>query len=705
MESTFTLFRVRGIPIGVNWSWIFVFALIVFSLGSDLFPRTYPGLDGSTYLVMAIVAGVMFVASLLLHELGHAFRAQREGMEIDGITLWLFGGVARFKGMFPSAGAEFRIAIAGPIVSAVLALAFLVVRGVVAQTDAAAAVGVTDYLWRINGLLLAFNMVPALPLDGGRVLRAYLWYRRGNFAAATMSAARAARALAGGLIAFGVLLFITGAGLGGLWFAFIGWFLLQAAQAEASFAFFRQAMRGLHVANLMTPDPAVVDSRRSIASFIDEVAHARGHSTYPVLDDGRLAGLVSLRLAARVPVAERATTTVRDVMVPLDDVPVVDRDADVVDVVPALQQGPGRAVVVRDGRVVGILSTSDVARAIELEQIRAPGVAEVPGRRGRPVVWIGVLVAVVLGLGLLYRPPLVVLKPGESFDVLEDIEIDGVETDRVEGSYLLTSVSLEQPNGFGFALAVLGSREVVPISAIIPRGVDPEDYFEQQKELFVQTQMVAAAAAARAAGMEVDLSGSGAIVAGVVPGAPAADVLREGNIIEAVDGAPVALAVDVGRTIRSRPAGTVFTLTVERAGRTRTVEVRSRSGVAEGGPGIGVYLETRDFDVDLPFRVSFDDRDIGGPSAGITYALAIYDLIEPDDLAQGRAVASTGTIDLEGRVGPVGGLREKAEAAKAAGAELFLVPSEEVRDASSTGIDVRGVASLADAVEALRARA
>jgi Lon-like protease len=172
-------------------------------------------------------------------------------------------------------------------------------------------------------------------------------------------------------------------------------------------------------------------------------------------------------------------------------------------------------------------------------------------------------------------------------------------------------------------------------------------------------------------------------------------------VITAVNGQPVRLADDVGRPIRSRPRGTRFEITYERDDRERTVELTSREGVVEGAPGIGVLLETRDFDVELPFDVTFREREIGGPSAGLAYALAIYDLIEEANVADGRDVATTGTIDLDGRVGPVGGLEDKAISAKRAGAELFLVPEDEVRDARTSGLDVVGVSTLEDALEAL----
>ena len=704
MESSFKLFRFRGIDVGANWSWLLVFALLVFQLW-QVFPRTYPELSGSAGFAMAVVAVVVFFGSLLLHELGHAVVAIREGMEIDGITLWFFGGVARFKGMFPSAGAEFRIAIAGPVVTAVLVGVFGGITLLLNAVDAPSyVVGVVDYLTRINGILLAFNLVPALPLDGGRVLRAYLWHRQESFTVATVSAAKAGRAFGGVLIGVGLLGLFTGVGQGGLFIAFLGWFLLQAARAEASFAEFHRAVSGLRVRDLMSPDPEVVGPRRSIKAFIDNVAHARGHSTYPVVDRGRLAGLVSLRLAARVPEAERATRTVRDVMLPVADVPTVSPQDAVTDAVAKLQEGPGRAVVVEDGRVTGILSRSDIARAIEIERVRGPREPEAAARRTPLVVWVVIAAVIVLAGGYLYTPPVAVIAPGQSFDVAGDINING-HSDDVHGRYLLTSVSVQQPNGLGLAYAVLRSRELVPLSALVPRGTDTGKFFEEQRTLFQETQQIAAAAAARAAGLEVGLKGTGARVAGVLPGSPAADVLKEGDVIVGVDDTPVKLAENVGRVIRARPSGTRFVLTVERDGREHKVEVRSRAGIVEGQPGIGIVVETRDFDIALPFKVTFAEREIGGPSAGITYALAVYDMLVDQDLAQGRSIASTGEINLEGRIGPVGGVKDKGIAADRVGADLFLVPEEEVEEARGAGLPVRGVDTLMEAIDFLGSRA
>ena len=175
MTSSITLGRIAGIRIGIHWSWLVVFGLITWSLATAVFPDQNPGLGDSTYIVMAVVAAVLFFTSLLLHELGHAFQARREGMEIDGITLWLFGGVAQFRGMFPTAGAEFRIAIAGPLVSLVLGAGFVGIAVAIAGVEEVD--GIAAWLGYINLALLVFNLLPALPLDGGRVLRSALWAR------------------------------------------------------------------------------------------------------------------------------------------------------------------------------------------------------------------------------------------------------------------------------------------------------------------------------------------------------------------------------------------------------------------------------------------------------------------------------------------------------------------------------------------------
>jgi PDZ domain-containing secreted protein/Zn-dependent protease/predicted transcriptional regulator len=700
MESSFTIVRVRGIPIGANWAWLLIVGFFTFMLGTVIFPRDYPGVTETSHWAMAVAAALLFFVTLILHEIGHAIQAQKEGMEVEGITLWLLGGVARFKGMFPSAGAEFRIAIAGPLVTLALVLILRPAAWLLDNVGAPLEVaGVVDYLGIINIIILVFNMLPALPLDGGRVLRSILWKRRGSFLAATESSASLTKFFAGALIAFAVLVLLTGGGIVGVFYAIIGWFLLQASQGELQFAQLRQSLRHRTIGDLMTPDPEWVDPYRSIGSFIEDVAHTRGHSTYPVLDRGVVQGLISLRMAAQVPAEQRSTVLVRDVMLSGDRLPTIGVDGDVTDVVGVLQEPPGRAVVMEDGRMVGILSASDVARTVEIEQLRAP----VPGtvrRRPRRLRWVVVAAAGILAAGYFINPPVVVVAPGEAFDVTADIRIEGLDAREVSGEYLLTSVSVQQPNGFGFVAALVAGRDVIAIQSIIPRGVDPDEFFEQQRRLFEEAQTIAAGAAARAAGMEVEITGGGAGVLRVEEGFPAEGILEPGDVIVAVDGRPIQLAPDVTEVIRSRPAGSSFDVEVVRAGSNRTFQVSSQPG-PEGIPLIGVSIETRDFSVELPFEVTFRERAIGGPSAGLAYALAVYDLITEEDVAQGRTIAATGTVDLQGRVGLVGGVAEKAVAAADQEAVLFLVPGPEVEQARGADLEVRGVDSLEDALAVL----
>lgn len=704
LRSSFRLLRIRGIDVGAHWSWLVVLGLVVWSLAGAAFPATYPGLSDASYLAMGLVAGLLFFTSILLHELGHAFRALREGMRIDGITLWFLGGVARFKGMFSSAGAEFRIAVAGPIVSILIALFFgaLTLLGE-AVGWATSIQGVVDYLWRINAIVAGFNLVPALPLDGGRILRAWLWHRQGNFAAATRSAARAGTAFGFLLGAIGALNILAGTDGGGLWFIFLGWFLIQAARSEATVGVMQAALAGRRVGDLMTADPHTVPGDLSIEEFLEVVVGSRGHSAYPVVSDGRPIGLLPLRSAGQVPRGERSSTSVADVMIPRGQVAVLDADDDLFEVLGDVQDGAGRCPVVEDGRTVGILSVSDVENALQTQAARGEADAP-PARRSGIFVWIvvGGLMAGVAGY--LYRPPMIVLKPGVAVDVGDDISISGVPTDDVDGSYLLTSITISRPTGWGLVWALMSDHDVASREQVLPPDVPAGDYFRQQRAIFDESREVAAAAAARAIGMEVAIEGSGARVMQVIDGAPAEGKIRPGDTIVEVEGDRIDVVLDLQDAIRSEPAGHSFQVTVERDGDRRTVTVESAqlSGAPEGTPGIGVVIETRNFNVDLPFEVDFKSRDIGGPSAGLVYALAIADILDPADIADGRVVAATGTIGMDGSVGEIGGVDLKAQAADSAGASIFLVPAEQADEVTHAGLTTRGVTTLEQALSELR---
>jgi Zn-dependent protease/CBS domain-containing protein len=361
----FQVGRIAGIRISVHWSWLVVFVLITWTLAVSVFPDQNPGLSDTTYLVMALAAAVLFFTALLLHELGHAVQARREGVPIDGITLWLFGGVARFTGMFPSAGAEFRIAIAGPLVSLVIGVFFVLVAWLIPSPTEVD--GVAAWLGFINLFLLAFNLIPALPLDGGRVLRSLLWARSGDLARATRTAGRVARGFAYLLIAGGVAELVLLGSFGGVWLAFLGWFLLQAAAGEERALAARQALSGLRVADLMARNPATVQQDMSLGRFMDDVMGSRRFTTYPVVDNGHVVGLLPFRCVAEVPRGQWDDRSVRDCMLRLDQVPVLAPQDLVTDALEQLDSSDvHRALVLDDGRLVGLLSATDLARALEL---------------------------------------------------------------------------------------------------------------------------------------------------------------------------------------------------------------------------------------------------------------------------------------------------------------------------------------------------
>jgi Zn-dependent protease len=374
MTPSLRLGRIAGVEVGLDWSLLIAFALIVWTLTSGVFPSTNPGLSGGTHLAMAIVATAAFFGSVLLHELGHAVQARREGIEIDGITLWLFGGVARFKGAFPSAGAEFRVAVAGPLVS--LALGLLFVFAALASLPEAVD-AVFAWLGYINLTLLVFNLLPAFPLDGGRVLRSLLWRRSGDLARATRIAADVGRGFGYLFIAGGVAMFIFQGSFSGAWLAFIGWFLLQAASVEARYVLARQVLEGLRVRDLMTPDPVTVAPDLTLGDVMDRIMWQHRHTSYPVVEDGSAVGLLPFRCVAEVPRGEWDARHVRDCMLDRDQVPVLRQDQPAIDALGALgQAGDKRALVVADGRLVGLLSMSDLARALEApprRRVTGPG--------------------------------------------------------------------------------------------------------------------------------------------------------------------------------------------------------------------------------------------------------------------------------------------------------------------------------------------
>lgn len=367
MEESIRLGRIAGVRIGMNWSLLVVVWLIAWSLARATLPDSAPGYGLGAYWVAGTAASVVFLASILAHELGHATVARRDGVGVEGITLWLFGGVARLTSRARSADSELRIAVAGPAVSIALGAAFL---GASLALDAADVTPLTvatlRWLGTINLTLAVFNLIPAAPLDGGRVLAAILWRRSGDETGARVSATRAGVTFGRVLVVLGLAAFAFGGGLGGLWLVFLGWFLISAARAEQMDVVVHHSLAGVRVGDVMTPDPEVAPFMGTVAGFVTDVVDRSRHSAFPLVDlSGRVVALVTLHRLRAVPPAERAHVALSEVATPIEQVVVCAPDEELAAVLPRLMGNDRRALVMVEGRLVGIVSPSDVARALD----------------------------------------------------------------------------------------------------------------------------------------------------------------------------------------------------------------------------------------------------------------------------------------------------------------------------------------------------
>ncbi|MDP9071589.1 MAG: PDZ domain-containing protein [Actinomycetota bacterium] len=314
--------------------------------------------------------------------------------------------------------------------------------------------------------------------------------------------------------------------------------------------------------------------------------------------------------------------------------------------------------------------------------------------------------AVIVAALLVVPMPLVVLSPGAALSVPARIELVGQAEDQVSGDLLLTTVRVSEPSAVETVVAWLdGRRSVVARQQVIPPGVDADEYVEAQRQLYRESAQLAAAVGLRAAGFPAEVTGAGARVAGVIEGSPAEGRLREGDVITAINDWPVLTAADVAAVTARATSGDLVRVRVQRGDEARELRIVVDEVSRLGRPGLGVALRTVAAAVRLPFPVEVAPERIGGESAGLMTALAVYDLVDPGDLARGRRVAGTGTIDGRGRVGPVGGVAEKVAAAERADAVLFLVPRAEAdlaKRAAGPRLRVVPVDTFDDALAALR---
>lgn len=380
MKATWTLGRIAGIEIGVHYTWLFAFGLISWSLAQGFLPNLYPGWAIPTYWITGIFSALLLFISVLVHELSHSFMARARGLPVEGITLFIFGGVSTLREEAEKPWDEFAIAIVGPITSALLAAAFWTLRLGLGD-DTTPLWATLTYLALINGLLAVFNLLPGFPLDGGRVLRSIIWGSTGSLVKATNVAAGLGQVFGWLLIALGVLQVLRGEFLGGLWIAFIGWFLNGAAETTRKDVNTQEIFREVTVRDVMDSQPEVVDPRTTAESIIKESFLRRGHRAVAVCEDDQLVGIVSITDLKEIPERELPFTVAGSIMSrqPLHRVGPGD------DLAQALrlmgEHTINQVLVTEEGKLVGLISRAHVIRY--LQGVRELGLAGVSSSRDR----------------------------------------------------------------------------------------------------------------------------------------------------------------------------------------------------------------------------------------------------------------------------------------------------------------------------------
>jgi len=360
MRNTIELGKIFGIQIRIDYSWFIIFLLITWSLASHYFPHYYPGWRPLTYWIVGLMTCLVFFASVLAHELSHSLVSRAHGITVRDITLFIFGGAAQITSEPERPGKEFLMAFAGPLVSIVIALLFRFVVLLMAS-PAHPLSALAYWLSRINLILAMFNLIPGFPLDGGRLLRAVVWKISGNFKKATRIASVAGQFVAFLLIFFGMFMFFTARFLNGIWFVFIGWFLNNAAERSYRLVALKDTMRGVTVEEAMVKECYGVSGDITLEQLIYEHIIRGAYRCLPVIEEGRVVGLVTMHQVKEIPRPAWNTTTVREVMIPLDKTKAVKPSDPLFSVFETMtREDISQLPVVRDGELVGIIGRDSI---------------------------------------------------------------------------------------------------------------------------------------------------------------------------------------------------------------------------------------------------------------------------------------------------------------------------------------------------------
>ncbi len=363
------IFRVLGIQISLNYTWFIIFGLIAWSLASGYFPYKYPELSRSAHWVMGFFGAVFLFLSVLAHELTHSYIAKKEGIEVSEITLFIFGGVSQLAKEPEDPMKEFKVALGGPISSFVLSFIFWILSIVTSHMPGWILVtGLLAYLAYINLALAIFNLIPGFPLDGGRVLRALYWKRTGSLGRATKIASDTGRWIGLGIILLGLLSVLMGNLMGGFWFVIIGIFLRSSAEGGYQQVVMKGALEGVKARELMSEGVISVDPSMRMNRLVEDYYLKYKHVTYPVVESDRIIGIVTLTHVKEIPRDQWVDRTVREVMIPIREEIEVDPEGEAIDALQKMiRSGEGRLPVVKEGKVVGMITRKDILNLLEIK--------------------------------------------------------------------------------------------------------------------------------------------------------------------------------------------------------------------------------------------------------------------------------------------------------------------------------------------------
>ena len=371
----YRLFRLFGFDVKLNLTWLLLGLLITWTLAAGLFPTDYPGLAVSTYWWMGVAGAIGILFSIVFHELSHSLVARHFGVPMGGITLFIFGGVAEMKDEPVDPKVEFLMAVAGPLASLALALVFLLFEQLASVIGwPVPLIGIGSYLGYVNVLLAVFNLLPAFPLDGGRMLRAALWFWRKDLLGATQTASRIGSGFGLALMFLGVLAFLQGQFIGGMWWLLIGAFLRSAAAATYRQLIMNEMLHDKPVRDFMQTQPVTVSPHIPIQAFVDDYVYHHHFKMFPVVDNGRLLGCITTRDIKQVPRDQWPARLVSQLTAPCSDTNTVSPDTPASRLITKMSS-PGansRYMVVDNEHLVGVISLRDlnayIALKLELER-------------------------------------------------------------------------------------------------------------------------------------------------------------------------------------------------------------------------------------------------------------------------------------------------------------------------------------------------